>query len=171
MQDITIVQPVPDDALPLIDYMRKVTAETPYLRMNPEDFRLTRVEEEAFIGRMRSEDNCHMLLARDGESIAGVATVHGVPYSKFRHRGELGITVLREQWGRGIGTRLMEEMLGWARANEKMTTLDLYVNSENAPATALFKRFGFTERGRKTRDFFYEGRYVDTIFMELDVDM
>jgi putative acetyltransferase len=58
--------------------------------------------------------------------------------------------------GRGLGTRLMREAVDYADRWLGLRRLELTVFTDNAPALALYRRFGFvvegTHRGFALRD-------------------
>lgn len=50
-------------------------------------------------------------------------------------------------WGKHIGTRLMEEIIRFAKNIDGLEILSLEVRSDNARAIALYKKFGFETIG------------------------
>lgn len=157
------------DAAELLVFIRQVTGETPYLRFFPEEVTLSIGQERDFIRKFTGSNTSLLLVARIDGTVAATASIEGTPLKKFRHRGELGIAVLQRHWGKGLGTRLMQELLDWARANPLLSKLILHVNVENQAAVQLYLKCGFRREGLLSRDFYYDGRYVDTLIMGIDV--
>ena len=58
------------------------------------------------------------------------------------HRGELGVSVVRAMWGKGIGTALIGRILAFARENG-LEQVFLEVRSDNARAIRLYEKHGF----------------------------
>ena len=84
------------------------------------------------------------------------------------HRALLGMGVRLPHRRRGLGTRLLETVTDWARA-EGFAWVDLFVLEPNTPAQTLYRRFGFVEVCRYT-DFFRIGDdSVGDIGMALDL--
>jgi len=82
-----------------------------------------------------------------------------------RHSGHFGIAV-RDDWqGKGVGTRLMETCVDLADNWLGHTRLDLRVHTDNAPAIALYKKFGFEVEGTHRRFAYRNGEYVDAHVM------
>jgi RimJ/RimL family protein N-acetyltransferase len=121
------------------------------------------------------EQESRRLCERDGEgAVVIVAEEDGrimghiensVPREEIRHTCELGMTVLEQYRMRGIGTRLLQSLLAWARSRG-LSIVKLQVYSVNAPAIALYTRLGFveddrTKNGVKLRN----GAYCDMIHM------
>ncbi|MEI3129723.1 MAG: GNAT family N-acetyltransferase [Oscillospiraceae bacterium] len=82
-----------------------------------------------------------MLLVKQGGQIIGNASVERLP-RRMRHRGSIGISVLKAHWGRGIGSALMAQLIAFARENG-FAQLELEVRSDNARAIRIYEKFGF----------------------------
>ena len=105
-----------------------------------------------------------VLLAFCGDTLAGLIDLHRHP-GRRAHVAGLGMGV-RDGWtGRGLGTRLMHEAVEYADRWLGLRRLELTVFTDNAPALALYRRFGFvvegTHRGFALRD----GVLADAHFM------
>jgi ribosomal protein S18 acetylase RimI-like enzyme len=66
--------------------------------------------------------------------------------------GEIGMAVAREWRGRGVGSALMVAALDWAREGG-LHKLCLSVWPHNAAAIALYRKYGFVEEGRRSKQF------------------
>ena len=77
---------------------------------------------------------------------------------------------LSAKWrGRGIGRQLVAEVL--RRAQQLgLEILELEVFASNAPALALYKKFGFVHHGLRPRARKIDGRYDDIILMGKTVE-
>jgi L-phenylalanine/L-methionine N-acetyltransferase len=107
-----------------------------------------------------------VFVALAGDEIVGHAGIHPAGKSPRRaHAMHLGIVVAGDWQGRGVGTALMRAMVGVADGWLNVTRLELTVFADNAPAIALYRKFGFevegTHRGYALRD----GVYADTCSM------
>jgi ribosomal protein S18 acetylase RimI-like enzyme len=83
----------------------------------------------------------------------------------FDHVGVMG-TIILPPWRRqGIGRRLAEHTLDFARAKgyEKIV---IYVRADNTGAQAFYRSLGFTPKGILERQVKMDGRYEDEVFME-----
>lgn len=88
---------------------------------------------------------------------------------KSRHVRVLGMLVVKGYRGMGIGTRLMEYALKWARAERGVEKVTLGVFSNNKRAFHLYERFGFEVEGVRRRHYYIAGRHEDEIDMALFV--
>jgi putative acetyltransferase len=105
------------------------------------------------------------LVACVEEEIVGQLTLSVYTNPRTRHSGHFGIAV-RDDWqGRGVGTALMEACLELADNWLNLTRLDLRVYVDNAPAIALYERFGFEIEGTHRRFAYRDGEYVDAHVM------
>ncbi|MGW7102579.1 ribosomal protein S18-alanine N-acetyltransferase [Streptomyces sp. NPDC054838] len=91
-----------------------------------------------------------------------------VGYAGLAAAGELGdvqtIAAARDQWGTGLGARLLEDLLRAATAFECAEVL-LEVRVDNTRAQKLYERFGFAPIG--FRRGYYQPGNVDALVMRL----
>ncbi len=67
--------------------------------------------------------------------------------------------------GRGVGTALMAAMIDLADRWLNLKRLQLQVWVDNAPAIALYEKFGFEREGVLRAEGFRDGAYVDALAM------
>jgi RimJ/RimL family protein N-acetyltransferase len=104
----------------------------------------------------------------DGTDVFGeIKLKHDLPMKFTLHRALLSMGLERPYRGAGHGTRLMTAALEWARAQESLVWLQLGVFAHNAPARALYRKFGFTEIGTTPDLFRTHGQSIDDIEMVL----
>ena len=110
------------------------------------------------------DDNISIVACVHGEVVGHLAlSIYMSP--RTRHSGHFGIAV-RDDWqGKGIGTELMKACVDFADNWLGLTRLDLRVYVDNAPAIALYKKFGFEIEGTHRRFAFRNGEYVDAHVM------
>jgi ribosomal protein S18 acetylase RimI-like enzyme len=84
----------------------------------------------------------------------------------FRHAGRLGIGMLAEARGRGLGRRLMTEAIEAAR-RQGMERIELEVFASNTRAIALYQSLGCEREGLKRRARKLDGEYDDDVLMAL----
>ena len=151
---------VPSDAAQLLDYLKTVGGETDNLTFGAAGIPFTVEQEAALLERIANSENSRFFLALDGERIVGNACVDGSANARMRHRRNLAITVLRDYWGRGVGSGLMERMIAFARESGA-ELLSLEVRSDNERAKALYRKFGFSSFGTFPKYFKIDGQYFD----------
>ena len=87
------------------------------------------------------------------------------PHARRRHAGCIGIAVHQDWHGRGIGSKLLEQLIERAERWMQMTRLELEVFADNAAAIAIYRKFSFVEEGRMRRYAFRDGEFVDALMM------
>jgi RimJ/RimL family protein N-acetyltransferase len=146
-------------------------AETDYLLSYSDENSYDPEQEAQFLSdKTSSPDEIEIVAIVDGK-IVGSAGIEAVGKKfKLKHRAELGISILKEYWGLGLGKVLMNACIQCAKeAGYKQ--LELNVVAENERAVALYKSFGFVEFGRNPKGFnsIITG-YQELIYMLLELE-
>jgi len=108
----------------------------------------------------------HMLVAEvDGAVVGNLGLQPASKSSRRRHAGSIGIAV-RDDWHRrGVGSALLRAGLDLADNWIGYSRLELTVYTDNAPALALYRKFGFEIEGTARRYALRDGRLVDAYMM------
>lgn len=133
------------DAEAILKYLKQIGSETENLTFGAEGLPVTVEEEVSYI--KQSENSCDEVLfvAKDNGKIIGDASLSRLS-RRMRHRGDFGISVLREYWNSGIGSRLLCEIINFAKENS-IEVIELQVRRDNAAAIHLYEKFGFQRFG------------------------
>ncbi len=107
-----------------------------------------------------------LLVAELDGSVVGSAGLHPASaHLRRRHVMLLGMAVLPEAQGRGVGSALMVALCDYADRWTGVLRLELGVYTDNPRALALYRKFDFqiegTQRGYALRD----GAYADCYMM------
>jgi putative acetyltransferase len=104
------------------------------------------------------------LVATVGSQIVGNA---GLQRHEGRqiHVGHIGMGVHDDFTGRGIGTALMAALVDTADNWLQIKRLELTVYADNAPAVALYRKFGFETEGTLRAFAYRDGAYADAYTM------
>ena len=95
-----------------------------------------------------------------------VGTIHLQRFENRRaHVGSIGMAVHDAWTGRGVGSALMAAVLDLADRWLGLKRLELTVWADNAPAIALYEKFGFEREGLIRAEGFRDGEYADSIPM------
>ena len=122
--------------------------ETDYLLSYPDENSYDPEQEGRFLEEKTNSPNEIEILAFVDGRVAGMAGIEAVGTKyKVKHRAELGISILRDYWGLGLGKALTETCIQCAR-DAGYIQLELNVVADNERAVALYKRMGFEEFGR-----------------------
>jgi ribosomal protein S18 acetylase RimI-like enzyme len=107
----------------------------------------------------------HFVAIADGKVI-GWCDIALKPRPTLRHSGVLGMGVLSEYRGRGIGRALIDATLQAAGASG-ISRIELTVRVDNEPAKRLYERFGFVTEGLCKRHMRVDGEFKDSWLMAL----
>ena len=108
----------------------------------------------------------HMLVAEVDGKVVGNLGLHAVNKSpRVRHVASVGMSVHDAWHGKGIGSALMQAAVDLADNWMQLKRLQLTVYIDNAPAIALYKKFGFEIEGTLRMYVFRNGEYVDAYTM------
>ena len=160
----------PEDAARLLVYVEQVAGESEFLTMGPGEFELTEAQESAYLEAVSQSPNGVYVLVLLGDEIVATGNISARDRRRIRHCGELGMSVRKAFWGRGIGALLLDHLVAWARENPVLRKLDLRVRSYNANAIALYRKRGFSEEGLLRRQLRVKGIDHDVLALGLDVD-
>ena len=157
-----------DDAEELLLHLRTVGYETNNLTFGKEGFQISPEREARFITRFIKNEDEIMLVAADGERIVANGVIERERIPRLAHRARLTLTVLKDYWGQGIGSRLMEMMIDFCRESGAELVF-LECRSDNERAVRLYKKFGFEISGELQRYFKIDGEFYSAFIMELSL--
>ena len=103
-------------------------------------------------------------VALEGDRVVGWADISPSATYGIAHRGTLGMGVLPEFRGRGIGRQLVRACLdkAWTKG---LSRVELEVRADNLSAIRLYRASGFIVEGTKRRAMRIDGTYFDTLIM------
>jgi len=155
---------VREDARALIRAVDAVSRERRFFLRS--SFELDVEAEGAWLAQARRRGDL-TLLGLVEKRLAGWVTLLRHRQEFRRHVSELGIGVLREYRGLGVGGALMTTTLEWAAENH-VERVELSVRAGNIPALRLYKSLGFAQEGYRTRSVKDDqGAYHDDVLMAL----
>jgi RimJ/RimL family protein N-acetyltransferase len=156
----------PEDLPEVVDALNSVIREGKYLFMNNE---ITDMEKERKWFARGTESGMLYLVARVDRKLVGGASIHPRT-DKGAHTAEFGIYIRDGYRDLGLGTTLTRMFIDIAK-KRGIEILQLSVYATNERAFHIYKKCGYKECGRLTRDVkFLDGTYTDRILMELPVE-
>jgi putative acetyltransferase len=156
---VTVRRPRPEDAAAIVATMSDpaVLAQLMQLPHGSEAFWRKRIEDMPR-GPAAAE---LFLVAERGGLVVGNAGLTPTQTVRRRHARSLGIAVARHAQGQGVGTVLMAALVDWADRWAGVLRLELGVFVDNAPAIALYRKFGFEIEGTQRAFALRDGVYAD----------
>lgn len=157
--------PTESDAEELSEVRVKIDSETEFLDRESGEELLTKESFRNIIeGDLASETTLFLVAEVDGK-IVGFTRCVGYQLSRYQHKASFGICILKDYWGSGIGSTLLEHIVLWADAM-KFVKISLSVVQVNTAAIHLYQKFGFVEEGVLIKDRIHkDGNYYNTVIM------
>lgn len=103
----------------------------------------------------------------DGAQMVGHVDLSGASMHASLHRARLGLGLERPYRGRGIGLRLMQTAIAWARDEPSLEWVDLGVFAHNLVARGLYEKLGFSQIATVSDLFRVRGQSIDDVTMTL----
>lgn len=139
-----IRNPKEEDIEGMLNYLRVSAEETEFILRYPEECSKYTYEGEKklFAEWEQSENDLALVCVVDGE-VAGNCQVRINTNLKTKHRGSIGIALMKKYWNLGIGSIFFEEMIAFAKEKPGVTQLELEFVEGNTRARALYEKMGF----------------------------
>lgn len=156
------------DAQQHIAFTEQGSLETDFSSREPGEYSSAfSVEDEAsvFEDWAKSDDTLYLLaVTPEGEIAASCMCAYAVGKARTRHLADISILVAKKYWRMGLGRRLFEIQMDWAKKNG-VEVLTLTVDTRNTRAIGLYHAMGFTVEGtlhrqRKMADGTYRDMYA-----------
>lgn len=163
---VTVREATPADAAVLVAHLQELAREPGInIPLAPDEVTMTVEQEKAILADFAESPRALMLVAIMDSQIVGELSLKAISSRKaVRHVATLGMSVKQAWRGKGVGRELMTAALEWA-PTVGIKRIELYVYARNAPAIALYEKFGFTHEGRR-KAFIREGdTYLDDLVM------
>lgn len=163
-KNLTIREVTINDAEKIVDYMNAISLQTNNLLREPNEVKLSILEEEKFIEKVLKSNHQYMVSVWDEEKLISLTGFHGSDLNRIKHRVSLGISILSEYRGLGLGTYLMEHLCEKAK-EFGMKKIELDVRTDNLPAIRIYEKAGFEIEGYRKAGINDKGTLVDLILM------
>jgi RimJ/RimL family protein N-acetyltransferase len=111
-----------------------------------------------------SEKNVRFVIEMDG---VAVGTVSLFKFDELSHHAEVGIALVAEARGMGVGTTAISRMVQFAFVRCNLRRLHLQVLSSNLGAIRAYEKTGFVIEGHQRQHAWVRGVYEDIIVMGL----
>ena len=168
-QTLLIREAAPQDAQAVLDHVHAIGGETDFLSFGPGEFDIPLDREREILQRFHETDNQLYLVGLVGGQIVSTLSFAGGHRPRIRHTGEFGVSVRKAYWGLGIGSRMLDAFLDWARASGIIAKVNLRVRTDNRRAIALYEDKGFVLEGTIRKAIQINGVYYDHHCMGLEL--
>ena len=124
------------------------------------------IEESAEFVRGNLRKGNPQFVALAAGRVVGWCDVFPEKRETMAHGGVLGMGVLDNYRGKGIGIALMRATLAQAK-KAGFKRVELTVREDNLRAQGLYTKIGFAVEGVKRKAALFEGKYYDLVLMSL----
>lgn len=160
---IITLKSVSETEAPLVlNFLKSVISDTPTLSHTPAEINALDAKTERAILLEYEKSKVRIMVGAylDGKIIANCTVSEISNKAKYRHRGEIGISVIREYWNLGIGSALMQTAFDFA-TRVGYEQLELEIAESNMNGIVLYDKFGFKTVGFAPRAQKFNGQYID----------
>ena len=164
--NVTVREASPADAAALVAHLQELAREPGInIPLAPDEVTMTVEQEKEILADFAESARALMLVAEADARIVGELSLKAISSRKaVQHVATLGMSVKQPWRGKGVGRELIAAALEWA-PTVGIKRVELYVYVRNAPAIALYEKFGFAIEGRR-KGFIREGdMYLDDLVM------
>ncbi|QDV54012.1 GNAT family N-acetyltransferase [Gimesia fumaroli] len=158
--NITVRQIELNDVTGFHNALSSVAAEKKYL-LTVEPPPLDRVHD--FVSK-NVEQNHAQYVAVAGDSVVGWADIVPASRQSMEHVGRLGMGVIAEYRGRGIGDQLLKDAIAHAW-RQGLKRLELEVFADNKAAINLYRKHSYQVEGVKRYARYLDDAYQDVVIM------
>jgi len=120
----------------------------------------------AFVRELLGGAGVQIVAVTEAGTVVGWCDIARGGRESIRHTGHLGMGLLKDYRGQGLGRKLMEAAISAAKT-QGMERVELEVFASNSPAITLYRKLGFREEGRKLKARKIDGAYDDIVVMAL----
>ena len=166
MVEPVLIRPAaPADGAALIEAAARIDAETEFLGVPGEPHPWADRPEVELRSLADSGRGIVLLSVTKDDQIVGYLSAFAGHFARNRGNVFIAVIGLREAYrGRGIGTRLFEQVEEWARRRHAWR-LELRVSSLNGRGQALYRKRGLEIEGRIRGGVFRHGAWTDDFWM------
>lgn len=155
------------DAAEILCIRRSIISQNDFFIPTSEEFHVD-IEAQREKTITNSQQGGVTFVAEDGGRIVGFLVFTRNSMKRLNHTGLFGMGILEDYRNQGVGTKLLSQLIGWAKTQEGIEKICLGVFSTNERAIKVYEKFGFKEEGREKRQIkFEDGRYADNVLMAL----
>jgi RimJ/RimL family protein N-acetyltransferase len=158
------------DAEAMIDFINPISSERTFITFQGEQ--LTLKEEQSYLKNMvkkvKNHESVQLLAIHDGKVVANTSIELNIRVN--HHVGTFAIAISKEYRGEGLGSTIIDLLFQYAKENlSSLKIVELKVFANNERAQHVYRKLGFKEYGRLPQGVFYQGEYIDEIFMYREI--
>ena len=114
-----------------------------------------------------NSDHSEMIFAIDNDKLIGTVAYYTEVRKSQRHIANVvGMYVKKEYQGKGIGKKLLKEIIKIIKKRRDIKKIKITVVTDNKPALKLYEKVGFKKTALLKKELKVENKYYDEYLME-----
>ena len=127
---------------------------------------VTLQEEKAYLEKTTNDKNTFVIIDSATDEMIGTIGLDSI--DNINRTATLGIFIgNKNYWSKGYGTEAIQLILDFAFNYLNLNNIDLALMEFNQRALKCYEKCGFKEIGRKRKCKFINGKYYDSILMDI----
>jgi len=167
--ELIIRSAVKSDAKDILEYLKKISSESDNLPYGEGELDIDIEEEEEYIVDIENDSNCIILLGIVNNEIACLGNIINESRERLMHNAEVSISVKMKYQSLGIGSELLNKLIGFSKDTKIIKNISLGVKEDNYKAIRLYEKFNLKKTGRNKKFFNINGVFFDQIIMALEI--
>ena len=147
----------------------QLAEESEYTLLTPDEARQAASSQGDRTRQLIASPNHTVLLALEDDQLLGFIGLTRGTLQKNAHVCSRTIGVVQAQQNRGIGSRLLDHGLSWAKSQE-IQRIELGVMPDNVHALKLYRKYGFNIEGTKKSAIQLTNSFADELIMARILD-
>ncbi|MFF2878696.1 GNAT family N-acetyltransferase [Gottfriedia sp. NPDC057991] len=154
-----------DDAENFVQLIKEVEKQADFMLYGAGERNITAEKQRKQLEVIEKSPNSTIFVAEDSSGIlVGYAFAIGSSAIRKKHSVYLAIGILEEYTGKGIGTKLFQNIEEWA-IKHSISRLELTVVKQNEAGVGLYKKMGYEIEGTKRNSLIIDGNSFDEYYM------
>lgn len=166
-ETLRIRRPSAADAEAMLAYLKAVGGESDNLLFGAEGVPYTVEQERDLLAKLADAKTSAMLIGTIDDRIVSVVNVNAPTRARTAHTCEIGVSVRKDCWHKGVGSAMMAHLVRFARSTGVLEVIHLSVRSDNVHAIRLYEKTGFVRIGTYEKYMKIDGKYHDVLLMNL----
>ena len=127
---------------------------------------ITLQEEKAYLEKEQNNKNVFAIIDLQTDEVIGNIGLHEINH--INRTATLGVFIgNKNYWSKGYGTEAIQLILDFGFNYLNLNNIDLALMEFNQRALKCYEKCGFKEIGRKRKCKFINGKYYDSILMDI----
>lgn len=144
--------------------LSKSIDESEFMLFEPGERKTTIEQQKSSIERVLTDPKSIIFVAEVENDLVGFIGAFGSNLKRTQHSAHIVIGIEKEHQGKGIATKLFDQIMMWAKEVE-ISRLELTVIKSNEKALSLYKKMGFIIEGEKVHSLMINRQPINEYYL------